>query len=145
MIIFVQKRLKYFRNFSARYLNFHGELFRFHEFIKYTEQPKKFCVVFGIIIFVQPDIDYFLHLGYCTGEGTERAITSKEKINLFRNLWVINHRNWAVMRGTKIGFWLISVFVPVQLIWNVASILSSDRERYEMTSNEQLNIKFNRI
>ena len=72
-----------FETFSARYLNFHGELFRFHEFIKYTEQPKKFCVVFGIIIFVQPDTDYFVVFRLRLLHGKENGANGHiEKENL---------------------------------------------------------------
>jgi hypothetical protein len=57
-----------------------------------------------------------------------------------------NHRNWAILRGDN--DWILidkSVLAPVQLIRSVPSIVSSDRERYEMARYKQLQIKLDWI
>ena len=48
-------------------------------------------------------------------------------------------------RGKRIGFWLITVLSPVQLIRSASALLSSDKERCEMPSHKQLQINLDWI
>jgi len=100
-------------------------------------RPKKFYANLGINIFVLPDIILWcLHFSCCTGkENGANGRIKREHYLVSKLKWVITHRNWAILRGYN--DWILidkSVLAPVQLIRSVPSLLSSDRERYEMTS-----------
>ena len=54
---------------------------------------------------------------------------------------VVNHQNWTILLEDDDGILIDnSVLASVQLILSVPCILSSDRERYEITSHKQLQI-----
>ena len=72
-----------------------------------------------------PDIDYFvvfiLWLLHGKKERSELTVASEEKINLIRNLYGSNLRNWAILRRNDWNLITVFVLAPVQLIRSVPS------------------------
>ena len=100
---------------------------------KALNRPEQFCVVFGVNIFVVPDIDYFVFTLWLLHGKSERS-HQKRKLTYSETFMGYKPLKLGNLRGTD---WILtdkSVLAPVQQIQSVPSILSSDSERYEMAS-----------
>lgn len=136
----VQNLLKYFRQlFTVNYYVIVLTMREFSVVLEYTELADKILRYFRNKHLCTAR--YWLFCGVCTlavAQEKKRGAnaSSEEKNNLFRNLNSLDYRDWDIFAGWTVIWFLIGA-VPVQLIKSFSYILTSKRERYEMTSNQR--------